>query len=489
MRVKTFDELLGRAYLVVDAEVGDIRAPTAGYSSAGNWVALHSHLLIAVWDGQAARGTGGTAEIVKAKLAGRYPQWNASDPLAYDEGGAIVHIVTARDGQSLPEHGEEPRWLYPETTPEDRVAAQRRFASVVRRIDEMNRLLGTWMNSRHVDDPRASNISHVMAFADTYAAHFQKRAHNATIFIAVMAIVAALVSLLQIVAGANAAKLFTLSTFGAKVLAVGAHAKIITIATIVLGLAAWAMEGRYGWQRLHGDLRVLAEGCRVQKAWAASGLGDCVADNYHPVQAAAISWIRRVIRTAHMLDTGEQRTTTSHGSSVELGVNWIDEQVEYFVGDKGVVRNYRRKESVARILGLLCLLSGLLLALTNASLGFLSDGAAVIGATFKETVRQLLLPFDAGHDWQLMRIGFAAFGLLQTYQTTMAWRDLRRSFAVTGHLFQAAAHEAHLALTKHDDKGLLHLIRQLGKAALVEQVGWLVLKRQRRVKPPGILSA
>lgn len=36
----------------------------AAYQAAGRWIAEHSDLLIAVWDGQPARGLGGTADAV-----------------------------------------------------------------------------------------------------------------------------------------------------------------------------------------------------------------------------------------------------------------------------------------------------------------------------------------------------------------------------------------------------------------------------------------
>ncbi|HEY5387343.1 MAG TPA: hypothetical protein VIL79_05505 [Thermoleophilia bacterium] len=35
-----------------------------GYDSAGRWVVEHSDVLLALWDGEASRGHGGTAEIV-----------------------------------------------------------------------------------------------------------------------------------------------------------------------------------------------------------------------------------------------------------------------------------------------------------------------------------------------------------------------------------------------------------------------------------------
>ena len=41
-------------------------APTreAAYEQAGHWIVENSHALVALWDGEPARGQGGTAEIV-----------------------------------------------------------------------------------------------------------------------------------------------------------------------------------------------------------------------------------------------------------------------------------------------------------------------------------------------------------------------------------------------------------------------------------------
>lgn len=94
-----FDRLLASARLVVTCPE-DHADPTVGYAWAGNFTALHSHLLIALWDGDEARGDGGTAEIVRAKLKGRYADWNKGEPLQYDEGGGVAHVTTARAGEN-----------------------------------------------------------------------------------------------------------------------------------------------------------------------------------------------------------------------------------------------------------------------------------------------------------------------------------------------------------------------------------------------------
>jgi len=57
-----FDELLARATRV------EVLPPAAtreeSYERAGRWVVEHSDVLLALWDGEASRGGGGTADIV-----------------------------------------------------------------------------------------------------------------------------------------------------------------------------------------------------------------------------------------------------------------------------------------------------------------------------------------------------------------------------------------------------------------------------------------
>jgi hypothetical protein len=56
-----------RRFLALAAQTTQLPFPApseAAYDAAGRWIAEHSDLLIAVWDGQPARGMGGTADAV-----------------------------------------------------------------------------------------------------------------------------------------------------------------------------------------------------------------------------------------------------------------------------------------------------------------------------------------------------------------------------------------------------------------------------------------
>jgi hypothetical protein len=67
-----FRALLARAESVVELP-GERRDAARAYEAAGHAVLRHCDLLIALWDGEPARGPGGTAEIVQAALRARVP--------------------------------------------------------------------------------------------------------------------------------------------------------------------------------------------------------------------------------------------------------------------------------------------------------------------------------------------------------------------------------------------------------------------------------
>jgi len=446
-----FDRLLASARLVV-APPEDAADATAGYAWAGHFTALHSHLLVALWDGEAAHGRGGTAEIVRAKLKGRYAGRNDDEPLRYDEGGAVAHVITARAGAKPPEHVGQTRWLYPDAALIGARSGENRAAAVVSAFNTLNRLLKEGGRTRE-----ASNVQALQSAADHLAGQFQKRTHRSVRFMVLATVVAAISSAIH----GTITSLPPLIT------------TVLTTAAIAAGFAVWAYSNWRHWQRLHTDLRALAEAGRIQSAWIASGLTLSVADHYHPAQATSVPWIRRAIRTAFLLDNiqlpRDAPSREDRRRHAAAGHAWIDEQVGYFLGNRGVILRYRRQARQFAVLGLVCLGIGMAIALGNKLFDF---------AHLHQTVIDTNLVLLVG------RIAIAITTSVSAYQAFMAFGDLQRSFAVSAHLFSLARDEAKAAADTDDYPRLMRLIVKLGQAALVENVSWVILRRQRRVKPP-----
>jgi hypothetical protein len=102
-----FDELISKteAYFVVPkmrtfapasmGQDGDQR--DEAYASAGAYVAGHSQILIALWDGNNNDLMGGTAQTIKFKLGGVPEQYETSNSVSDTvDRGLVYHIVTPR---------------------------------------------------------------------------------------------------------------------------------------------------------------------------------------------------------------------------------------------------------------------------------------------------------------------------------------------------------------------------------------------------------
>ena len=108
----------------------------------------------------------------------------------------------------------------------------------------------------------------------------------------------------------------------------------------------------------------------------------------------------------------------------------------------------------------------------------------MLGAGKLLDISHLAVGLDRTGIARIAQLALAATASLQAYQAFMAFRDLERSFSVTAHLFRIVNDAVRAAQRAGDDEQLAVLTRAIGRAALVENVEWVILKRQRRLKPP-----
>jgi len=109
--LKEFNDLLAQAgddWLALD---GDREDKNRAYESVGRFVARHSDVLIAIWDGKPAAGRGGTAEIIEYAVSNGVPVWWIH---AVDKDKSPVWIADIQDVRDPRPTGEAPedqlRW-------------------------------------------------------------------------------------------------------------------------------------------------------------------------------------------------------------------------------------------------------------------------------------------------------------------------------------------------------------------------------------------
>jgi hypothetical protein len=72
------------------------------YAQIGNFIAQHSQILIALWDGVETNLEGGTFYIRKNKLEGNFTHSAPNSKLYQAESGPVIHIVTPRQKNPHP---------------------------------------------------------------------------------------------------------------------------------------------------------------------------------------------------------------------------------------------------------------------------------------------------------------------------------------------------------------------------------------------------
>lgn len=109
------------------------------YGELGWYLARHSHLLLALWDGDDANGTSGTAKVVSLTLRG-VPQTDGirsrlSEPCGI---GPVYHILVPRCGrQPAPIQAYSLRILFPECYDESQ-NSRTLYENILKEIDDYN---------------------------------------------------------------------------------------------------------------------------------------------------------------------------------------------------------------------------------------------------------------------------------------------------------------------------------------------------------------
>jgi hypothetical protein len=300
-----FRWLLAQSFAVV--VVGDGADRENAYLRAGEYVAHHSHLLVAMWDGDVARDVAGTANIVHARLnnvprvamAGEYPV----------DVGPLAHIVAPRSGDVRADTGtvvmhDPPRFRG------DR-SAKRDFRASLRCLDRYHRDL-----QRIRSDGTELGLEHTTLRTDAVANALQRRS---LLWQRLLFIFAFLAATAQVVYGLNAFK----------------------ITLLVLAAAVYVIARRDAFETRYEDYRALAEGLRVQHAWFAAGLAaESVDALYLRMPESPLHWITMALRASHVVfrnnapdsDTFKQwlrrqwryHLRTAHRNARrEVAFNWI----------------------------------------------------------------------------------------------------------------------------------------------------------------------
>ena len=427
------------------------------YAQVAAYIALHCHILIALWDGTYNRYVGGTAHVVEFKLQGvDLPFLEDKRILDSIDCGPVYHVKTRRKQtpRAVADAAKpgETQWLYPQ----DRSEAD--YNQIYNYIEAFNadparRQCDDVDNSREdlvpstVDlEPADRRILDIYGIADAMAIRYRRVANRT------------LIAILLLAAGMALA-------FEAY-----AHFFVTRYALALYPALFITISGLYFWHHkidAHGkylDYRALAEGLRVQLLWRLAGVPLDVSSNYLRKQNDELQWIREGLRAVNAVPS------TRALPNVATLKQWINDQRNYFTHSarQQNKRLERLEHYSSWLYGTGLVTSVLVIALWN----------------FLEHTGQF-------HHVLIVIMGFTPVvaALWVKYADSTGLQPQCKQYARFATIFNRAhQHLDRLEQQVPDgperQKRITYLVRELGKEALIENGDWVLLRRERPIQIP-----
>lgn len=343
-----FDGLLSKAdavFPVPDIEKAPDGASTGAYRDfryrqTGIYIARHSHVLLALWDGGAPKPGGcGTAEAVDFALSGNYLP--ADGPALLHGGTAVIQIPAPRDGA---DDAPGPRRFLGE---------EQAFQEILEKTDAFNRLAGAESAPpEHLipedsgGDPHLEKMETLYQSAETIS---MKAAGTYRRVLAALAVSGTVLTL--------AFLLYDEAELCGMILLCGAM--------LVCAAACLRHAVRSDCHARYVDCRALAESLRVQAFLRYAGSAKPVADLFSWTQLSESGWIAAAMNA---VTVGEGPAETH-----DISACWVEDQRAYH--EKASVKKarlLRRNDRLVKAAGVMSTVLYLAVLLFELTLGGLS---------------------------------------------------------------------------------------------------------------------
>lgn len=446
-----FNSLIARAdsvFLVHQKEehvASNQDARNRQYARAGAWVVEHSQILVAIWDGQPAKGLGGTGDVVQWAVKGDVPR-------SYSALSEHRNVLSPGDCRIViqihPESGEHT----------DLTGAPRQVLQCFEKIDDFNLSAGRFVHARGEaplaqsetdllgnslgllkQDAALSRLIRWYSVADSLAARNQKKQGS------LIAIMSGLLFL---------AVSFSSQPSNTPYVAVATVLYIVTMAVVLL---VSQLARRWGIEDRFFDYRGLAEGLRVAIFWRMGGVDRKVSCNYLTHHAGLVSWIREAFKSMETVSSSHPQISTPSGEFRDLlEQRWLRAQATYFDHRTLQMRKLHKRLVVISTCGfVLSLVVGACKALHNV-------------AGFEENIIPL------GAFGVLIAVGLAA----AYYKDKKRYAALCNRYTLSAELYKRAAQRLSSGEYSRDA-----VVLQIGREALNENADWLWTQRSRPLRP------
>ncbi len=438
------------------------------YDLVGKFIARHSQILIALWDGVESKRTGGTASVVQYQING-VPDL---DPCVLEdpEGLPVYHVLTPRVKNPYPQ-GEalQCRPIYPKAFAGNQERAKKYYAKMFGRLNEYNEyvagadedLADEIKQSKNflLQDVAESELPEGMvatlnryAVTDALAIRFRRHWLWAQVFLHGGTFLA-FFCFVRFVHGEGHPVGFLRAAWG------------LLIGTLVF---AW-LSKRWVLDTQHVDYRAIAEGLRVRFFWKLAGIGDSVADHYLGKQRSELDWIRNGFRGWKMEEEGgasEAEDSAGQVDSSRLGFvrkYWIDDQQGYF--SRTAKRSLKKSEDIERV-GYVCIIAVMFLGATCLWQGV---------RCHEEILGKVAIALEAF---------LALAAILHHFNNRMAYEEYAKQYERMASLFARGSELLGDFLERGDTENAARCVKLVGCEALTENGDWVLLRRERPLEVP-----
>jgi hypothetical protein len=441
----------------------DLTSDNLPYAQLERYLAIHAHLVVALWDGDmaAAAAPGGTLDMVQSLVCGfeRGADAGSASRLAMPEFGRALHVPVRRASQHAPLASDTLRVLagagasargciraagaeLDTLNRRHRAALARDAAGYGARLAAVRAgFLSSVGASDAACDPALASLAYSFAVADVQAEVAKRSWRLSWIVIALGAVLAASSSLLRLISDEYGELIETVSYAGGAAIAIGTY--------------LWA--GRAGRRNAYLGYRALAEGLRVQMYWLAAGSTALVSDHYLGKQRDDAGWVRDT------LDALTCRPAAQALAPAQVARRWIDAQLSYLEGPN--IARRRRSQALQATWGQRLLIGGLVCALVGV--GLLLGGLGRNALVMLALIIAMKLLTDAGAAWL-------------SFNGKMAHAENLRQAAHLRAVYRRADHV--LQAIERDGGDPADLLAALGKEILDENANWLRLYLERRIE-------
>lgn len=474
-----FDALLARASVVIDLPLGDATEEQLAISADGRadryealavFLATHCHALIALWDGVPSEKKGGTAQVVRYMLEGP-PGIAEEEPLA----GPVYHIQTARlSNAAAPAGGAPEARLRTSLDDPDDVAAITDFEVMMRRLDTFNRDVAASVEPACPECdcllPGHEDGSAVPAYCGRVAQCYRAADQVSLRFneLTKTTLKALLLFALLALAGFE---------IYAHVLPYNVALWLVYPVSLLIGWFVYRFARRREVENRYLDYRALAEALRVQFFWSLAGIPRSVSDDYLQHHRTELDWIRSALRAVSIFQAAECNHRPGDATGIQLALkHWVEHQARWYAG-KSVKQavTLKRLDRWSGILLFAVWLVSMLIPLSLLVPWPWLAGWRLLAS--HEPYRGLLL--------LLVPLPSLAIGLFRVWVEQAGYAEQARNYNRMAHVFRRAAKRVAGDLDAGKLDEARETLSRLGIEALEENGDWLLLHRERPLKPPG----